>query len=85
MLTEVKVSSLEELMSQVIPSDVQDPKAFQQSDIKFPDPLTEYQYFSHFRQVAEQNQLKKNYIGCGYYNTITPAIILRSVIENPVW
>ena len=85
MLKNLSVSSLDELMTQVIPSDVYDPKAFFKDDIKFPEPLTEFQYFNYFRKIAEQNQLKKNYIGCGYYGTIVPAIIIRSVIENPVW
>lgn len=85
MLKTVSVSSLDELMTQVIPKDVYDPKAFQKENIKFPEPITEHQYFDLMRKVSSQNQLLKNYIGCGYYGTITPAIILRSVIENPVW
>lgn len=85
MLKTLSVSSLDELTSQVIPKDVYDPNAFEKDDIKFPEAITERQYFEHFQQIAEKNQIKKSYIGCGYYNNITPAIILRSVIENPVW
>ena len=51
MMKTVKISFLEELMSQVFPSDVADPKAFQQNDIQFPDPLTEFQYFNHFSRA----------------------------------
>ncbi len=85
MLKSLSVSSLDDLMKQVIPSDVYDPKALKKDDVKLPEPLTEFQFFNYFRKVAEKNELKKNYIGCGYYGTITPAIIIRSVIENPVW
>ena len=53
--------------------------------LSLPQPLTESQYFDHIREISQQNQLKKTYIGAGYYNTITPAIIVRNVLENPVW
>jgi len=32
-----------------------------------------------------QNKLFKNYIGYGYYPTITPSVILRNMLENPNW
>jgi len=72
-------------MSQVLPKDVYDPNAFQKDNIKFPEPITEQQYFDLIRKIAAQNKLAKTYIGCGYYGTLIPAIIVRSVIENPVW
>ena len=37
------------------------------------------------KAIAQQNQLFKNYIGQGYYNTHTPAPILRNLLENPAW
>ena len=37
------------------------------------------------KAIAQQNQLFKNYIGQGYYNTHTPTPILRNLLENPAW
>ena len=85
MLSTLSLKSLDELHSQVLPKDVHDANALKKPNINIPKPLTESQYFDHMRKITEKNQLKKTYIGAGYYNTITPAIIVRSVIENPVW
>ena len=37
------------------------------------------------RKLANQNQVFDSFIGTGYYGTITPAVILRNVLENPAW
>lgn len=35
--------------------------------------------------MASKNKVLKSYIGMGYYNTHTPPVILRNVLENPGW
>ncbi|MCC6952351.1 MAG: aminomethyl-transferring glycine dehydrogenase [Phycisphaerales bacterium] len=37
------------------------------------------------RAIAAQNVVAKSYIGMGYYDTVTPGVILRNVLENPGW
>ncbi|MBM3412285.1 MAG: aminomethyl-transferring glycine dehydrogenase [Bacteroidetes bacterium] len=53
--------------------------------LNVPSAMTEYAYLQHIRTIAQQNQVWKTYIGQGYYNTITPAVILRNIFENPGW
>jgi glycine dehydrogenase len=45
----------------------------------------ENELLQEFRSMMSKNQLLKNYIGTGYYGTITPPVILRNLLENPAW
>jgi glycine dehydrogenase len=54
-------------------------------ELKVPNALTEFAYLQHIRAIGQQNQVWKTYIGQGYYNTITPSVILRNIFENPGW
>jgi len=40
---------------------------------------------SAIQELAKKNQLKENLIGTGYYETVTPPVILRNMLENPGW
>lgn len=48
-------------------------------------PKTERDVLDELRKIASQNTVLKSLIGCGFYNTITPNVILRNVLENPGW
>lgn len=80
MLNKIGVSSLDELIDQTIPKDIR-----LDHDLKLPAPLTEYQYAQHITELGLKNKKFTSYIGRGWYNTITPAVIQRNVFENPVW
>jgi glycine dehydrogenase len=54
-------------------------------ELKVPNAMTEFAYLQHTRAIGQQNQVWKTYIGQGYYNTITPSVILRNIFENPGW
>ncbi|MFP6557486.1 aminomethyl-transferring glycine dehydrogenase [Paraburkholderia sp. B3] len=51
----------------------------------FSAPRTEAEALAGLRALADKNEVFRSYIGQGYYDTHTPAVILRNVLENPAW
>ena len=80
MLAKIGVASLDELIEQTVPGNIRLDKPLQ-----LEDGLTERQYYRKILALAKKNKVFNTYIGMGYYDTITPAVILRNVLENPVW
>ena len=80
MLQTIGVSGIEELIQQTIPSSIRI-----QKELVIPAPLTEFAYLQLMKEIAAKNQVFKNFIGQGYFGTITPSVILRNVFENPGW
>ena len=64
----------------MVPAPIRETRA-----IQLPEALTEREYLDHINSLAEKNQLWKNFIGQGYYGTITPSVIQRNLFENPGW
>ena len=79
MLAQLGYTSLDELTRAALPEGTQAP------DIDLPDPLTETQALAELRRMAGRNQVLTSMIGLGYYDTVTPAVIRRNVLENPAW
>ncbi|MBO4122005.1 aminomethyl-transferring glycine dehydrogenase [Cupriavidus gilardii] len=52
---------------------------------EFTEPLTEEAALAKLRGIAGKNKVFKSFIGQGYYNTLTPGVILRNIFENPAW
>ncbi len=80
MLQTIGVKSLDELIDQTIPASIR-----LEESIELPEPLTEQQYAEHIAEIASKNKLFTSYIGQGWYDTCTPAVILRNIFENPSW
>ncbi|TXB67235.1 aminomethyl-transferring glycine dehydrogenase [Vicingus serpentipes] len=80
MLTEIGVNSIDELINQTIPSKIR-----LKNELNLSEPLTEYEYLNHIKDLSHKNKVYKSYIGLGYYNTILPSVIKRNVFENPGW
>lgn len=80
MLNTIQVSSINELIEKTVPSSIR----FHQP-LALPLAQNEYEYLRELKEVAQQNQVFKTYIGQGYYGTITPSVILRNIFENPGW
>ena len=85
MLSAVNAKSLEDLLEQVIPRPIYDPNALKYVNFEVPPTKSESEFLSDFRTLAKKNHINKNYIGCGYYGTITPPVIQRNLLENPCW
>lgn len=54
-------------------------------DLNLPAPLSEYDTVARLRGIAAKNQVFRSFIGMGYYDTITPPVIQRNILENPGW
>lgn len=80
MLKKIGVNSLDELIDKTIPANIR-----LKEPLKLGPAMTEREFATHIGQLAAQNKLYKTYIGCGWYDTVTPAVIQRNVFENPVW
>ncbi|MEJ7586551.1 MAG: hypothetical protein WKI04_03205 [Ferruginibacter sp.] len=80
MLAEIGINSLEELIGKTIPDHIR-----MKTDLETPPAVSEFEYLSELKKVAAKNKVFKSYIGQGYYDTITPSVILRNVFENPGW
>ncbi|MBA2249612.1 MAG: aminomethyl-transferring glycine dehydrogenase [Chitinophagaceae bacterium] len=80
MLAEIGVGSLAELINKTIPSAIRITK-----ELDIPAAVNEYQYLNDLKKIADKNKVYKSYIGQGYYDTITPSVILRNLFENPGW
>jgi glycine dehydrogenase len=80
MLQKIGVKTLDELIDKTIPANIR-----LQQPLDLPTPMTEYEFAQHIANLASMNKLYTTYIGMGWYNTITPAVIVRNVLENPVW
>ncbi|MBP6686624.1 MAG: aminomethyl-transferring glycine dehydrogenase [Lacibacter sp.] len=80
LLKTVGVSNMEELISKTIPAAIHN-----KEKLNIPDAMSEADLLKHLKDISLNNKLFKNYIGQGYYDTITPSVILRNVFENPGW
>ena len=50
-----------------------------------PNAITEAAALAELKAIASKNKVFKSYIGQGYYDTHTPGVILRNILENPAW
>ncbi|WP_035986474.1 aminomethyl-transferring glycine dehydrogenase [Leptolyngbya sp. KIOST-1] len=80
MLKALGYSSLDELIEATVPATIR----FQQP-LKLPQGWSEAAALEHLKGIAAQNQVWRSYLGLGYANTLTPAVIQRNVLENPGW
>ena len=80
MLREVGVESLDALIDQTIPA----PIRFG-GQLALPGSRPESDVLAEMAEIAAHNQPFRSFIGMGYYDTITPPVILRNILENPGW
>ncbi|MBV4501427.1 aminomethyl-transferring glycine dehydrogenase [Pseudomonas shirazensis] len=80
MLAKLGFDSLDAMSAAVIPDSIKGTSVLGSSDGQ-----SEAEALAALKAIAGKNQLFKSLIGQGYYNTHTPAPILRNLLENPAW
>src|SRR6476469_6796987 len=82
MLEAVGYDSVDALMDAAVPTAI---RLAEGSASTSPEPATEREALAELRALAAHNTVRRTLIGLGYYDTITPAVIQRTVLENPSW
>ena len=80
MLQAVGAKSLDDLMKNTVPE-----KILLSEELKVDEPVSENDALKKLKSISKKNEIFRNFIGMGYYNTFTPNVILRNILENPGW
>ena len=80
MLQAVGVKSLDDLMKNTVPE-----KILLSEELNVSEPISENDALKKLKSISKKNEIFRNFIGMGYYNTFTPNVILRNILENPGW
>jgi glycine dehydrogenase len=80
MLAEIGAGSIDELIDETVPGPIRIAE-----ELRLPPALSEPEALVEMRRLADRNQVFTQMIGLGYYDTYTPSVILRNVLENPAW
>ena len=80
MLTDLSLETLDDLVNEVVPESI-----LSTSLDELPLGCNEDAALKQLKEIFSHNVIKKSFIGQGYYGTITPPVIQRNVLENPMW
>src|SRR4051812_9257097 len=80
MLSELGCENLEELIDATVPKDIRLDRPLGLAEAK-----SEAEALAELRSIAKKNTVTRSFIGAGYYDTITPPVIQRNILENPGW
>ncbi|QLD10594.1 aminomethyl-transferring glycine dehydrogenase [Microbacterium oleivorans] len=82
MLDALGYDDIDALVGRAVPASIQvGPLA----DSVIPSAASEAEALAELREIAARNRVARSMIGLGYYDTLTPAVIQRNVLENPSW
>ena len=82
MLLELGFKDLDSFIKSVVPANIHIKGEIEKS---LPSGISEVDALAEIKEIASLNKIMRNFIGAGYYGTITPNVILRNVLENPGW
>lgn len=80
MLQVLGYDSLAALMDAAVPASIR-----LEAALRLPEGVSEAAALRRLQGIAQQNQVWRSYLGLGYYNTLTPPVIQRNILENPGW
>ena len=73
MLETIGVSSIDQLIDETVPKSIR-----LKAPLKLPEGVTEFEFLEYTKETGAKNKLFHNFIGQGYYGTITPSVIKRT-------
>lgn len=82
MLDALGYDTVDALVRAAVPASIQSPS---RATSDLPPAATEAEALAELRELASQNRTARPMIGLGYYDTLTPSVIARNVLENPSW
>lgn len=77
----VGVGSLDEVATAALPAAILDDSGLE----VLPPAATEHEVLGELAEFARANTVATSMIGLGYYDTLTPPVLVRSLLENPAW
>ncbi|NET57713.1 MAG: aminomethyl-transferring glycine dehydrogenase [Symploca sp. SIO2E6] len=80
MLKILGIPTLDALIEQIVPQAIR-----QAQPLELPVAQSEYAAIAQLKAIASKNQVFRSFIGMGYHDCITPAVIQRNILENPGW
>jgi glycine dehydrogenase len=80
MLKVVGSETLDEFIGSVVP-----PAIRMKAPLTLSAPASETEALEILDAMAKKNVIARSLIGMGYYDTVTPTVILRNILENPGW
>lgn len=80
MLRSIGATDLKELIERTVPASIRLDQL-----LNLGEPMLETDVLTQLRVIASKNIVRTSLIGMGYYNTVTPPVIARNVLENPAW
>ncbi len=83
MLELIGVDTLDDLASAAVPASILDIAGDGLDAL--PAAVSEHDALRELAALAARNTVTTSMIGLGYYDTLTPPVILRNVVESPAW
>ena len=80
MLEYIGYNSLQQLIKDTVPENI-----LLKNELNMAQSLSESEALKKLKLISQKNQTFRNFIGMGYYNCLTPHVILRNLLENPGW
>ena len=80
LLRELGFKSLDSLINAAVPQNIRLDR-----ELNLPEAKSESEALAELRALSRKNRVALSFIGAGYYDCVTPAVIQRNILENPGW